>query len=163
MVKPVADATLGGRLRDEIVRGVGILHRLAPLEARDPLRAFREAFVTRYEEREVPLLEALDEEIGIGVGSPDAAGSEAAPLLDGLDLPSPSDDLPFHRTRDAPLLRKLAEATALGATEIALTPADLTAMAAEDPAPLPDAFAVVAVVAAASEEALDRGELRVHI
>jgi hypothetical protein len=48
------------------------------------LRQFREKFGARYETREVPLVEALDEESGIGFERTDAPGAEASPLLEGL-------------------------------------------------------------------------------
>src|SRR5438132_780661 len=62
--------------------------------------------------------------------------------------------------RDDLLLRRVAEALSRGEQEIALQAADLEALAAIDPPPLPDALAVFARLAAASAEAADRGEFR---
>src|SRR5262249_26601097 len=63
--------------------------------------------------------------------------------------------------RDVLLLRKLGEALAASADVIHLQPPDLKEMAQPPSPPLPDAFAVLAAVAAASEEALTRGDFQV--
>src|SRR5262249_4008326 len=74
MVKPVAAATLGPKIVDEIRRGVQLLQRLTRPTVRDSLARFREAFTARYEMREVPLVEALDEERGVGFDTLDGKG-----------------------------------------------------------------------------------------
>ena len=72
--------TLGPKVVDEIVRGGELLESLTqPFE--DNWSRFRESFNARYETREVPLVEVLDEEAGIGFGG---SGAGFAPLLDGL-------------------------------------------------------------------------------
>src|SRR5205814_8369006 len=65
LFKPVTDARLGGAVLAEIVRGVILLHRCARRSS-DALRAFADEFLRRYGDREVPLVEALDAESGIG-------------------------------------------------------------------------------------------------
>jgi thiopeptide-type bacteriocin biosynthesis protein len=63
--------------------------------------------------------------------------------------------------REGLLLRKLGEALAGGAGEIFLEAGDLEEMAGPSPPPLPDAFGVLAAVAATSEAALADGDFRV--
>jgi thiopeptide-type bacteriocin biosynthesis protein len=159
LVKPSAGASLGRAVLDEVRAGVTLLHRLARRPHDDRLARFHEAFVARYEGREVPLVEALDAETGIGFD--DAGGqTDASGLLDGLVLPRAAEEsVPWGR-REVLLLRKLGEALASGAAEVVIQPRDLEEMAGPKP-PLPDAFAVMAAVAAASEEALARGDFRV--
>src|SRR5262249_34993360 len=53
LIKPSAGARLGAEIWSEIQRGIGILRRLEARGADDDLRRFREAFVRRYEGREV--------------------------------------------------------------------------------------------------------------
>lgn len=53
------------------------------------LEQFKKRFYQRYEEREVPLLTALDSELGIGYGRAVAGGADHLPLL---------DDVAFGRT-----------------------------------------------------------------
>ncbi len=61
LVKPAQEATLGSRVLSEITRGITILHQLAPPQGPEGLARFRERFSQRYETREIPLVEALDE------------------------------------------------------------------------------------------------------
>src|SRR4029450_3311358 len=75
-------ASLARAVVDEVARAVELLSKLAPPPRDDPLDRFRAAFIERYEDREVPLVEALDEELGIGFDASPAA--EASPLLAGL-------------------------------------------------------------------------------
>ena len=142
---------------------MAILQRLAhPRYQTGALETFKERFVNRYEGAEVPLVDVLDEELGIGFASSAESGGE--PLLQGLDQPplraEPASWHPHH----AVLLRLLFEALARGEPEVALQAADLDALAATEPLdPLPDALEVTARLAAASSEAVDRGEFRVWL
>ncbi|HEV2764435.1 MAG TPA: lantibiotic dehydratase [Pyrinomonadaceae bacterium] len=158
MFKPASEVTLCGAVLDELMRGVRLLQRLGAHARRDALEQFREAFAARYEEREVPLYEALDEELGVGFG----AGQETSPLL--RDMPFPSEPAP-DATWDARqkfLLRKLDAALRAGAHEINLSPDDLEALREKEPPPLPDSFIVHASLAAASAEAVDAGDFRLR-
>jgi thiopeptide-type bacteriocin biosynthesis protein len=161
LIKPVVTASLGPPVLAEILRGVALLHRLARRPQEDRLARFREAFVTRYEGREVALIEALDEDTGIGFDTLTGGATNASSLLEGLTFPRPEEQtVPWGR-RETVLLRKLGEASDGGAVEAVLQPRDLEEMAEPTPPPLPDAFAVMATVGAASEAALARGDFRV--
>ena len=173
MVKPADPSVLGGAVLEEIVRGVQILRRTTARRP-DLLDKFRKDFTDRYGEgREVPLVEVLDEEIGIGFEKSGDAGAEASPLLQGLALGSPAAENTISwGARESFLLARLTEAMASGAQEIALTPADIEKLTppgniSDGKNPdgelphLADAFQVMATVAAASQEALDAGDFRV--
>jgi thiopeptide-type bacteriocin biosynthesis protein len=161
LVKPAQEATLGSRVVSEITRGVRILHQLAPPQAPDGLARFREAFSERYQTREIPLVEALDEEIGIGFERSGSPLAEASPLLVGLPFRAGDPEAMPWTGRDALLLGKLAHTLAEGAGEIALEASDLEALASQQRRPLPDAFYVVATVAAESDRAIAQGAFRV--
>jgi thiopeptide-type bacteriocin biosynthesis protein len=161
LVKPAQEATLGSRVVSEITRGVRILHQLARPQGPGGLARFREKFSKRYETREIPLVEALDEEIGIGFERSDSPLAEASPLLAGLPFRAGDREAMSWTGRDALLLGKLAHALAEGAGEIALEASDLEALASQQPRPLPDAFYVVATVAAESDRAIAQGAFRV--
>jgi thiopeptide-type bacteriocin biosynthesis protein len=160
MIKPVATASLGAEVVSEISIGVGLLHRLARPRRSDPLVRIRDAFLARYEGREVPLVEALDEDTGVGFDTLAGGATDASSLLDGLTFSKPEEETVPWGQRESHLLTMLGEALAAGAREIHLTPHDIEAMADSKPPPLPDAFAVMASVAAASEAALANGEFQ---
>jgi lantibiotic biosynthesis protein len=161
LVKPAQEATLGSRVVSEITRGVRILHQLVPPQGPDGLLRFREAFSERYLTREIPLVEALDEETGIGFERSNSPLAEASPLLAGLPLRGGDQEARRWTARDALLLGKLAQALAEGASEIALEASDLEALASQQRRPLPDAFYVRATVAAESDRAIAQGAFRV--
>ncbi|HEX6184230.1 MAG TPA: lantibiotic dehydratase [Pyrinomonadaceae bacterium] len=161
MTKPMSAASLGTAPLKEIQRGTDLLHRLSR-SRQDGLSRFREAFSARYGDREVPLVEALDEEMGIGYESAHGSTAEVAPLLRDLAFPpTAAEDSATVDGRHAVLLHKLARALTLGSYEVELGPEDLKEMEAETPLPLPDAFAACVVLAATSEAAVARGDFRV--
>jgi thiopeptide-type bacteriocin biosynthesis protein len=64
-MRPPLHGRLGADVVAEVARGLDLLARLPATPAR-PLKDFAEAFERRYGTRSVPLLEVLDEEVGIG-------------------------------------------------------------------------------------------------
>ena len=165
MAKPAPEAVLGQEVLRELERGVRVLHRITPTPPQDALDAFREAFLKRYEGREVPLLEALDEESGVPFMPSHAPGAEAVPILAGLALGGSGESRASFGERSAFLLHKLEETWCNGAHTLALSDADVEHLEARGRAPLPDSFMAMATVAAASEEAIGRGrfQLRLHM
>jgi thiopeptide-type bacteriocin biosynthesis protein len=163
-------AALGGAVLDELVLGARLLQRIA-LPPPDPLAAFRDAFVARYEAREVPLVEVLDEESGIGFELSGHPAADPSPLLDGLRLEpggraGGAGDRRVHDGRERALLAILDRAIRSGAHEVTLTSGDIDRLekAARErgaPPPLPDAIAVCATLAARSSEELRHGNFRV--
>jgi thiopeptide-type bacteriocin biosynthesis protein len=161
LVKPAQAATLGPQVVGELVRGVRILHQLVPPRRSDSLSRFREQFAERYETREVPLVEALDEEAGIGFERSRSPLAEAAPLLAGLPFDGSDEEAERWSWRDAFLLQKLAVALSQGSDEIRLEARDLDNLSSRLSSPLPDALHVLATVAAESDRAIERGAFRV--
>src|SRR5215203_3585716 len=158
LTKP-ARATLGRAVVDEIARSFELVAKLTLRVRDDPLDRFRAAFTERYDDREVPLVEALDEEIGIGFDVSQAA--ESSPLLAGLKLGSRNGADPSWEARHRLLLHLVGQALRDGRRELELTPSEIDALAPARQPRLPDALEVMATVAAASQDELDRGRFRV--
>ncbi|HEV2852350.1 MAG TPA: lantibiotic dehydratase [Thermoanaerobaculia bacterium] len=171
MVKPGDEPVLGGAVLEEVARGIELLVRLAPDRPTESLERFKKDFSERYENREVPLLEALDEEVGIGFERSSDAAAEASPLLRGIAVGAPAGEPSTTWGRvQAVMLSKLHGALVKGERSIEITPEDLEKMApAPDPnaggqkqkPPMPDTFHAMFTVAASSQEALDQGDFRV--
>jgi lantibiotic biosynthesis protein len=161
LMKPGREVTLGADVVSELQRGVEILHALTPYRRHEGLRQFREQFTQRYETREVPLAQALDEENGIGFERSAAPAAEAAPLLAGLPLGHAQEhSIPWTR-RDTFLLGKLTRALATGSGEITVQAAEAATVRASDIPPLPDAFEVLAAVVADDGKAAGHGDFQV--
>lgn len=156
LIKRASKAVLGGLVLEEITRGISILHRITPRPRIDDLTRFAAVFTDRYEDMEVPLAEALDEESGIGFG----AGGESSSLIEDLEFPAPAQSRTWG-SREAFLLERLCQALQNGDEEIVLGSADIEKLSEPDPLPLPDSFAAIAKVATASQETLDQGDFRV--
>src|SRR5262245_13920760 len=142
MVKPAA-VTISTRLAADVAKAVAALGQV--WKGGDPaIEEFRRAFAARWEDREIPLADALDEESGIGFEAARGPGSEGSPLLAGVGFPGAAGE---NRVAFGPatlyLLRRLGEALATGRDEIELTDKDLEQIKAEAPANLPEAFAMM--------------------
>jgi lantibiotic biosynthesis protein len=158
MTKPGAGLSLGPRVVAELQRGLGLMHRLFGQSKNEALARFRQSFVERYgEDVRVPLLEALDEELGVGFEKSTSTPAEASPLLRGLGLAPPRER---SGERFSPtlawLLRKLETALAAGETEIEVDEGEVARLELDAPLPLPDALQVVAVISARSAADVER-------
>ncbi|MCW5805635.1 MAG: lantibiotic dehydratase [Deltaproteobacteria bacterium] len=149
LVRP-ASVVLGTRVAADVARAIEWLRQIHGGTAGAGLEDFRRAFAERYEARRVPLLEALDDEAGIGFETARDPGAEGAPLLAGLAWPARRGE---HRVRfGAPELHlqaRLAGALAAGATELVLSDDDLAALRTDHPPPLPDAMSALIRLAGA--------------
>jgi hypothetical protein len=73
-----------------VKEGIEVLNILTVKPARDLLTKFRDAFSKKYEDKEIPLLQALDTESGIGfLQNHGPSTGDYAPLLDDIVLPQP--------------------------------------------------------------------------
>ena len=128
MVKPENGMSLGQKAVDEMARAIEILRKMtsAPAQGHSELRRFRDAFAARYQDgEEVPLVVALDEELGTGFNPSANPTAEASPLLRELVFPPSADEETSEwRPRHAFLLGKLHDALASGKQEMTLSPQD---------------------------------------
>jgi thiopeptide-type bacteriocin biosynthesis protein len=163
LTKPACELALGEHVVAEILRGVRALHAFTRGREPEALARFREGFVRRYETREVPLPEVLDEENGIGFERSSSPSAEAAELLGGLPLGRVGDQTARWTRHDALLLDKLGRALGAGDDEISIDSSDLASVEGSEPLALPDGLQVMASIEAASEDAVGRGAFRVFV
>jgi thiopeptide-type bacteriocin biosynthesis protein len=160
LYKPAGPLTLGLEVVREMERGLSVLRAIgAPFEQAD-LRSFREAFEERYGRQEIPLLEALDDDRGVGFAKDGQRATDNSPLIADLPFPKPAGDPKGHRL-DAFLLSAIGPILREGKTEWSLSPADIESLVADPVPDLADALYLTATIAAASPEAVGAGEFRV--
>ncbi len=146
MIKPATDLTLESGLPEAILDALTVLENLSA-KPPDPLASFRKDFEDRYGDRQVPLLQVLDEDVGIGFAVNRAPGAEASPLLAGLDFPPADRDRQVAASGAGDFIQwKLAEALAAGADELRLEPVETAKYRPRGRPPLPDAFQVMGAV-----------------
>ncbi len=146
-----------------ILEGVEVLYRVKGWPIEIGLERFCGEFEERYGSRWVPLVEALDEELGIGFERSSSGHAEASPLLAGLVFPPVGQRKTLAADPSLEvLLGKVSQALTDGAPVISLAEEDLARIEerGRDHArkPLPDAFQVKGSLVARSEQALDAGD-----
>ncbi len=163
MVKPVTALTLSQALIDEVTDAVELLAALSP-PPEDALASFREAFKFRYEQREIPLVQALDQECGLDFDR--GSDSSESPLLAGLafargaarggarEPTGPADGL---------LAQLLYDAARDGPHEVVLTDGHIRALRRTNNLTLPRALSVFFTLEADSAAAVDRGEHKIWL
>ncbi|MDR6808906.1 thiopeptide-type bacteriocin biosynthesis protein [Dyadobacter sp. BE34] len=139
---------------------------LACLGYRNPLPEldqFKKRFLARYEQREMPLLEVLDCETGIGYGDAMAGRADNLPLLDEMQWPegpkpAQADASATAELRDALYQQSIAEKS----TCICLTDNILNEFrkASDDTVQTPDSFYLFGNLIAGSQQEVDSGNFK---
>ena len=169
LFRPGPRVTLGPSFQEDMVRAMDLLFKLTPNASEDSFQAFREAFRKRYEDRWLPLAEALDPECGIGFqGAYRTTAMMTAPLLDGLALGSDGNPEGLHglilRPREAHLLKRVMALQSQGGQTLELTGGDLLALQDNRIGlPPPASFSCQVELAAVSPQALEAGHYQVFL
>jgi hypothetical protein len=163
MVKPFEEGVLGTDVISELITGVQILCRLGQTREPEELKSFREAFSLRYGRALVPLLDALDEESGVGFGAV-TRKNDASPLLRGMGLRGEPESAAGSRKLgvDGPLARQLIACLRAGHKELELDLSEFdedSASAVE----IADAFCVMGTLVASSVERLRVGDFQFYL
>ncbi len=165
LMKPGGDVVLGDGVARDLLAATLVLQRLFRRRSVPGLAQFRERFTARYEQREVPLLEALDEDTGIGFDSGSDVGADPSPLLEGMPRAASWAGGAALEPALHWLLPLASDVVRRGGSELRLTDEALERWERDNrltpPDPLPDAFAVLASLEAADDEAVRTGRHRV--
>jgi lantibiotic biosynthesis protein len=149
---PLAGRHVNAAVAEEAARAAELLMRLSPAAAGSALSGYARAFQARYgDEREVPLLELLDPERGLGPPS-------------HRDWGTPTDADRAAR-RDSLLWQIAVEAVRDRTPELELDDGLVEALrlATAPPEALPLSLDVAALVMAESAEAIDAGDFRLLV
>ncbi|MBF0574773.1 lantibiotic dehydratase family protein [Dysgonomonas sp. GY617] len=129
MVRDASSAYLGTRILEELKSTMTFLNKITLTENNTLLSQFQQDFANRYEEKEVPLMEALDPELGIGYPSRGDNG-DISPLADNFYLPRKIEQRGIQPTFiQSLLLKKVIECLSQKAQEIILTDEDVKDLA----------------------------------
>lgn len=140
------------QLAGSIRKGLEALNRLQSRRPPTNLQQFKDAFFKRYETKEVPLLQVLDNESGIGYLQ-SAGPGDVHPMIDDVQLANTVGDFSFQLDdRAAFLFKKLIKALEQGDFEIELKEEELKAFTPVW-TDLPDTLSVMGVLVNQSDEA----------
>jgi thiopeptide-type bacteriocin biosynthesis protein len=138
MVKPGA-FSLSSEVVQDIAEGIDILRSTARSRTHPLLRHFKERFVARYEAARLPLIEALDPDIGISID--ELTEPDAERFLRAFKAPPEAEEGAFGRHEE--LLLDIIAGAQPGAIEVELTGEQLKALSHSEPYPIPESFNVL--------------------
>jgi thiopeptide-type bacteriocin biosynthesis protein len=158
----IRSAELDVRITREVLAGADALLRLVPKELA-ALADFRKAFSARYDRQEIPLMEALDEFVGIGFDPARSTLTEIPPLLHDLVIAAPAsnESVPWGPLQRW-LTQQVMEAARTGLDEITLTDSVLQEIGGRPPL-LADSFAVIGSLHAGGAAPPDPRDHRFHV
>lgn len=78
-------SSMDKRIISQVKQGMDFLCRVNPFYQNSTLETFKHRFVARYQDQEIPLLEALDPDVGVGYFHTQDRASN--PLIDDIKLP----------------------------------------------------------------------------
>ncbi|HEY0177493.1 MAG TPA: lantibiotic dehydratase, partial [Pedobacter sp.] len=155
--------SLNKQVAGKIAAELGQLGKLYKSSGSADLKTFKEKFYGRYEEQEIPLLEALDTEAGIGYAKFSGANTNYTPLVDGLVMPGKEQTSKTGWTAYRKLVfKKFLDSQESRAGRMSLTDDELNALGNElrdVPAAL---YAVGSFIAADTAE-IDAGNFKFNL
>jgi hypothetical protein len=85
---PLKQASIGNQICNAVLDGLSVLSRLISYRENGLVTTFKTTFYNRYEEQEIPLVIALDPQVGIGFGDWQENIGDVNPLIDDLAISS---------------------------------------------------------------------------
>lgn len=120
--KPSSAMQLSGGVLDDLQEVIAFLGVLNGATTNTNLNKFKEEFTKRYEDDEVPLLEVMDTESGIGYPPGAHTNNDQAPLLQGLNLNTSQSTTEYKvATWQKKLVQLYQQCIEQGSTEVVVT------------------------------------------
>jgi hypothetical protein len=155
------------RINEKIIKDIrdtgARLQQISKLFRIDPLTEFKKRFSDQYEYREIPLVQALDTDAGIGYSLAVNGNVEALPLLSKLVLPQQVKKPDFVFDEFVQMVyEKIKQHFMSGGIEVNISDEDIDALLKERREPMPEAESsfLLGNLLGASQEELDRGNYR---
>lgn len=148
LFKPAQSAVLDRTLSDKINTLISFLNSITPKSENENIRKFKEAFVDRFEEQEMPLEIVLDGEIGIGYPVNNNDRGDISTLVDDLALPmsvNNNSSIPFNDISKV-LLDKYINAIRHGKDSVNIEDADFKLQPNTNFDELPDTMAMMGII-----------------
>ncbi|NVO11347.1 MAG: lantibiotic dehydratase family protein [Bacteroidales bacterium] len=127
------ESSISEGIQRTLLQGLDVLNKLTSKNSEGNIKKFKDNFFNRYENREIPLLKALDTETGIGYLQNDMNSlGDVSPFIADIVLPSKQNDsskINWEPIQNF-LLNKFLEALAKNNFEIEITDNDLKAFEA---------------------------------
>jgi thiopeptide-type bacteriocin biosynthesis protein len=159
LIKPLRNNWIKPEITSELLKAAEFLSASSNSVLDEPtkLDSFRNAFVARYQDAWVPLLQALDPEIGIKLDDNNAIASSLLVRQIASETPSePSIKLSnFHRS----LLNLVFECAANGERELVINPSSFKTTA--NGFALPDSFSLLGTLIGSSTNSTDQADFRI--
>ena len=125
----IKDAALTFKIAGSVRKAMTILFQISKMKNQHHLNNFKNNFLAKYESKEIPLLEALDTEIGLGYGSNEVGSGHLAPLVDTVPVQhgklKETSELKWGKPQDY-YLKKYVDALKEQQYEIEIDDKDLT-------------------------------------
>lgn len=130
LIKKHINNVVTNKLAGQIRKAIEILNILFPSKKNDKFYEFRQEFFRRFEYAEIPLLQALDNESGIGYPISSDENSYIIPIVDdilvhNINVENISNNIPVHKWLQNKYLNAIAE----GQIEIRLNDEELKLLA----------------------------------
>lgn len=155
------------RINETVIREIrntgARLQQISKLFRIDPLAEFKKRFSDQYEYREIPLVQALDTDTGIGYSLATNGNVEPLPLLNRLVMPQQVKKPEFVFDEFVQMVyEKMKHHLKSGVAEVRITDDDIDRLLKDHPDPVPEAESSFSLgnLVASSQEELDRGNYR---
>ena len=158
--------TLGAEAVGQLSQDLNALTALFKEALPSDLQSFIKQFAERYEEQEIPLLEALDSEAGLGYGLATGAKVHHTPFVDDVRVPGKAATRKMAWSAYRQLVfRKFQDSQQQYLATVTITDDDLAELtsASDQPVQLPATFFAIGSLLAASPQALDAGDFQFHL
>ncbi len=148
--RKIENGTISSKIQKSLRNGVILLNKLQSASGKTYLDDFKEKFLKRYEEYEIPLIKVLDPDIGIGYGNNSGAKTPLLDLIPGVIQGSSSSDIKFDY-KNRFLFKKILKANIEKLQEISITDEELNKFV-ENESAYPTTFSVFTQIFQENEE-----------